>query len=109
MQSSPRRLAVAWRALGTINRTSVPIHVDLDGECLYGYATLGQKIVWMRENPLVCLEVDELTAHGQWASVVVFGRYEELPPTPEFEGSRDRLPSVSFRGTPCGGSPPRCR
>ena len=66
----------------------VPIHVDLDGECLYGFATLGQKIEWMRQNPLVCLEVDELTTHGQWASVVVFGHYEELPHTPEYEGSR---------------------
>ena len=66
----------------------VPIHVDLDGEFLYGYATLGQKIEWMRQNPLVCLEFDELTTHGQWASVVVFGHYEELPPTPEHESSR---------------------
>ena len=66
----------------------VPIHVDLEGDCLYGYATLGQKIEWMRQNPLVCLEIDELITHGQWASVVVFGRYEELPPAPEYEGSR---------------------
>jgi uncharacterized protein len=66
----------------------VPIHVDLDGEFLYSYATLGQKIEWMRQNPLVCLEFDELTTHGQWASVVVYGRYEELPPTPEYESSR---------------------
>ena len=66
----------------------VPTHVDLDGEFLYGYATLGQKIEWMRQNPLVCLEIDELITHGQWASVVVFGHYEELPHTPEYEGSR---------------------
>ena len=66
----------------------VPIHVDLEGEFLYGYATLGQKIEWMRQNPLVCLEIDELTTHGQWASVVVFGHYEELTHTPDYEGSR---------------------
>jgi uncharacterized protein len=66
----------------------VPIHVDLAGECLYGYATLGQKIEWMRQNPLVCLEIDELISHGQWASVVVFGHYEELPDIPEHEGAR---------------------
>jgi uncharacterized protein len=66
----------------------VPIHVDLDGECLYGYATLGMKIEWMRQNPLVCVEMDELTTHGQWTSVVVFGQYEELPDTPHHEGSR---------------------
>ena len=67
----------------------VPVHVDLDGECLYGFATLGQKIQWMRQNPLVCLEINELTTEGQWESVVVFGRYEELPHTPEFERARD--------------------
>ena len=66
----------------------VPIRVDLDGEFLYGYATLGQKIEWMRQNPLVCLESDELVSHGQWASVVVFGQYEELPNTPEYAGTR---------------------
>ena len=66
----------------------VPIHVDLDGDFLYGYATLGQKIEWMRQNPLVCLEIDELMTHGEWASVVVFGRYEELPNLPEYEHSR---------------------
>jgi uncharacterized protein len=67
----------------------VPVHVDLDDDFLYGFATLGQKIEWMRENPLVCLEIDELTSFGKWASVVVFGRYEELPDASEYEGSRN--------------------
>jgi len=66
----------------------VPIHVDLEGEFLYGFATLGQKIEWMRLNPLVCLEIDELMTDGQWISVVVFGHYEELPHTPEYDGPR---------------------
>jgi uncharacterized protein len=66
----------------------VPTRVDLEGEFLYGYATLGQKIEWMRQNPLVCLEVDELTAHGDWVSVIVIGRYEELPHIPAYEDSR---------------------
>ena len=48
----------------------VPMHVDLDGEFLYGFATLGQKIEWMRLNPLVCLEIDELISDWQWASVI---------------------------------------
>ena len=66
----------------------VPIHIDLEGDFLYGYATLGQKIEWMRQNPLVCLESDELISHRQWASVIVSGRYEELPNTPEYAGER---------------------
>ena len=66
----------------------IPIHVDLEGEYLYCYATLGQKIEWMRQNPLVCVEVDEVRTHGQWASLVVFGHYEELPNTPAYDGPR---------------------
>ena len=66
----------------------VPIHVDLEGDYLYGFATPGQKIEWMRENPLVCLETEELNTDRQWASVVVFGHYEELPNTPEYVGLR---------------------
>lgn len=42
----------------------------------------------MRSNPLVCFEVDDFRNHNQWSSVIVFGRYEELPDTPEFEAAR---------------------
>ena len=64
----------------------VPIHVDLEGDYLYGFAMPGQKIEWMRENPLVCLENEEFTNDRQWASVVVFGHYEELPNTARIRG-----------------------
>ena len=62
----------------------VPVYLTYDvlpgGEpCLYGFTTAGQKVEWMRANPLVCVEVDEVTAHDQWVSVIAFGRYEELP------------------------------
>lgn len=67
----------------------VPIHVDFDGDYFYGYATLGMKIDWMRENPRVCLEMDDLTHEGQWLSVIVFGHYEELSQLPKHEGARD--------------------
>jgi nitroimidazol reductase NimA-like FMN-containing flavoprotein (pyridoxamine 5'-phosphate oxidase superfamily) len=66
----------------------VPIHVDLDQEFLYSFATEGLKIDWMRQNPLVCLEIDELSPRTHWASVVVFGCYEELPQLPEYEDQR---------------------
>ena len=85
----------------------VPVHVDLDHEFLYGFATQGQKIDWMRHNPLVCLEMDEFSP-GQWASVVVFGRYEELLHQPEYQDSR-RLALNSLRDIPCGGSLPPFR
>jgi uncharacterized protein len=42
----------------------------------------------MRSNPLVCLEIDERTSHYHWMSIVVFGRYEEMPDTLEYEYAR---------------------
>jgi nitroimidazol reductase NimA-like FMN-containing flavoprotein (pyridoxamine 5'-phosphate oxidase superfamily) len=66
----------------------VPIYFSYDRTHLYGLTTLGQKIEWMRSNPLVCVEIDERTNHFQWTSVVVFGRYEELKDTPEDEAAR---------------------
>jgi nitroimidazol reductase NimA-like FMN-containing flavoprotein (pyridoxamine 5'-phosphate oxidase superfamily) len=62
--------------------------VHLPGRHLYGFTTLGQKIEWMRANPLVCVETDEVKSFDRWMSIVVFGRYEELPDTPEFEPAR---------------------
>lgn len=66
----------------------VPTHVDFHRGYLYGFATEGRKIELMRGNPLVCLEVDELLSQSRWASVLVFGHYEELPPVPEYEDLR---------------------
>ncbi len=37
----------------------LPIYFSYDGKHLYRFGTLGQKIEWMRCNPLVCLEIDE--------------------------------------------------
>ena len=68
----------------------LPIYFSYCGKHLYGFSALGQKIEWMRSNPLVCLEIDEQTSHHQWMSVVVSGRYEELPDTPEFGSERVR-------------------
>ncbi|MDR3632865.1 MAG: pyridoxamine 5'-phosphate oxidase family protein [Isosphaeraceae bacterium] len=71
----------------------VPVYLaydvqPVDKPCLYGFTTPGQKVQWMRANPLVCIEVDDVTAHDQWVSVIAFGRYEELPDIPENNGQR---------------------
>jgi len=42
----------------------------------------------MRANPLVCVEADEVVSLNRWVSVIVFGRYEELPDTPEWHNTR---------------------
>lgn len=67
----------------------LPLNLAYDGNSyLYGFTTLGQKVEWMRSNPLVCFEIDEVESHNHWWSVIVFGRYEELPDQPEFENAR---------------------
>jgi hypothetical protein len=66
----------------------VPIYFASHDDCLYGFSTLGQKIEWMRANPLVCVEADEVVSPEEWVSVIVFGRYEELPDTPEWRSAR---------------------
>jgi uncharacterized protein len=66
----------------------VPINFAFDGNHLYGFTTLGQKVEWMRSNPLVCLELDEVISNDQWVSIVIFGRYEELPDTPDYQYAR---------------------
>jgi nitroimidazol reductase NimA-like FMN-containing flavoprotein (pyridoxamine 5'-phosphate oxidase superfamily) len=55
---------------------------------------MGQKIEWMRSNPLVCVEVDEVRSHIDWASVVVRGRYEECPDTPSYSKQRQKAQSM---------------
>jgi nitroimidazol reductase NimA-like FMN-containing flavoprotein (pyridoxamine 5'-phosphate oxidase superfamily) len=60
--------------------------------CLYGFTTLGQKVTWMRTNPLVSVEVDKVTASDQWMSIIVIGRYEELPENPADSGLQGRAP-----------------
>jgi nitroimidazol reductase NimA-like FMN-containing flavoprotein (pyridoxamine 5'-phosphate oxidase superfamily) len=66
----------------------VPFYFTYHNDSLYSFATVGQKIAWMRTNPMVCVEADEVVSPEEWVSVIVFGRYEELPDTPEYETER---------------------
>ena len=66
----------------------VPIYFVYEPDYIYVLSTFGQKTEWMRRNPNVCLEVDEITNQSQWMSVIAKGRYEELP-EPQFTSERD--------------------
>jgi hypothetical protein len=66
----------------------VPFYFAYDNNYLYSLSTVGQKIEWMRANPLVCVEASEVVSPQQWVSVIVFGRYEELTDTPEWQRTR---------------------
>lgn len=67
----------------------VPFNFVYDrGEYLYAFSTLGQKILWMRKNPLVCIEIEDVNEQDDWTTIVIFGRFEELPDEPEFQTQR---------------------
>ncbi len=51
---------------------------------IYSFATVGKRMEWMRVNPRVCIEIEKIVDRREWQTVVAFGRYEELPNTPEF-------------------------
>jgi nitroimidazol reductase NimA-like FMN-containing flavoprotein (pyridoxamine 5'-phosphate oxidase superfamily) len=56
----------------------VPVCFAYQPEYLYVFSTLGQKIKWMRQNPKVCFQTDDIENRLDWASVIVNGTYLEL-------------------------------
>jgi uncharacterized protein len=66
----------------------VPFYFAYHEDSVYSFTTVGQKVDWMRTNPLVCVQADEVNSPQDWVSVIVFGRYEELPDTPEYKHQR---------------------
>ena len=65
----------------------VPICFAYETDYIYVFSTLGKKIKWMRVNPKVCIQIDELTNQFQWVSVIANGTYQELP-EPQYEVER---------------------
>jgi uncharacterized protein len=72
----------------------VPIYFVYEENSLFGFSTAGQKIEWMRGNPLVCIEADEVFSQDNWSSVLVIGRYEEMPDTPKYAKLRAHAHSL---------------
>jgi uncharacterized protein len=70
----------------------VPIHFSFDSDrnCVYAFSTIGQKILWMRDNPRVCLEVEEIRDRDHWMTVLAIGRYEEIQQNPDEAEARRR-------------------
>ena len=56
----------------------VPVAFSYEPDCIYIFSTFGKKIEWMRKNPKVCLQADEIGNRSNWTSVVVTGTYLEL-------------------------------
>jgi nitroimidazol reductase NimA-like FMN-containing flavoprotein (pyridoxamine 5'-phosphate oxidase superfamily) len=56
----------------------IPVGIACEPGYIYVFSTFGKKIEWMRANPKVCVQVDEIKGQSDWASVIVNGEYQEL-------------------------------
>ena len=56
----------------------VPMNYAYDGKELYFFTTEGMKTQFIRSNPQVCLQVEEVVDSTNWRSVMVIGRAVEL-------------------------------
>lgn len=72
----------------------VPIHYAFADHNLYSFSMPGQKIDWMRQNPKVCVQVDDLASARDWKSVIVYGVFEELADRIGTKIERDRAWSL---------------
>jgi uncharacterized protein len=77
----------------------VPVSLYLDPEhnVIFGFSTVGRKVRWMRANPRVCVEVEEIVSRTDWTTVVAFGRYEEITRGPESAPLRERAAGLFGR------------
>jgi nitroimidazol reductase NimA-like FMN-containing flavoprotein (pyridoxamine 5'-phosphate oxidase superfamily) len=66
----------------------VPIYYALDDNCLYSFSIPGKKIEWLRDNPHACILVELFRNERNWRSVVMSGRYQELPDTAQWHQER---------------------
>jgi nitroimidazol reductase NimA-like FMN-containing flavoprotein (pyridoxamine 5'-phosphate oxidase superfamily) len=71
----------------------VPISFAFEpaSNALFGFSSVGRKIEWMRTNPKVCLEVEDITDRFHWQTVIVLGRYEEISDAPERAAEREQM------------------
>jgi nitroimidazol reductase NimA-like FMN-containing flavoprotein (pyridoxamine 5'-phosphate oxidase superfamily) len=58
----------------------VPLIYAYEAGAVVAVTTEGRKTAMLRENPRVCVEVDEYDTDGKgsWRSVIAYGSYEEL-------------------------------
>jgi nitroimidazol reductase NimA-like FMN-containing flavoprotein (pyridoxamine 5'-phosphate oxidase superfamily) len=80
----------------------VPLIYAYENDALVAVTTEGRKIAMLRENPRVCVEVDEYDADGRgsWRSVIAYGTYEELAGAavePALELLRERFARAAGR------------
>ena len=77
----------------------VPLNYAYDGKEFYFFTTEGMKTQFIRANPQVCLQVEEVTDSTHWRSVMVIGKAEQITRNEEMQQAMklitDRNPSLT--------------
>jgi nitroimidazol reductase NimA-like FMN-containing flavoprotein (pyridoxamine 5'-phosphate oxidase superfamily) len=69
----------------------VPVNYVYDGMNLYAHSAHGMKIDMMRKNPDVCFQADAITDLQNWASVICWGKFEEIIDMTEREHAMQKI------------------
>ena len=78
----------------------MPIHYVYDKLKIYIYTTDGKKTDIIRDNPQVCLQVEEVIDNGDWRSVIVNGEAKQVTDREEREKAVKLIRSVNPTLTP---------
>jgi nitroimidazol reductase NimA-like FMN-containing flavoprotein (pyridoxamine 5'-phosphate oxidase superfamily) len=65
----------------------VPVYISYEANHVYVFSTHGKKVEWLRANPRVCVQADEIAGRTEWVSVIANGEYQELS-EPRFSAER---------------------
>ena len=65
----------------------VPIYYVCEGHDIFMYTTAGLKSEIIRDNPQICLQVEEILETGAWRSVIVTGTAQEISDRTEREAA----------------------
>ena len=68
-----------------------PMHYAYDGKELYFLTTEGMKTQFLKGNPQVCLQVEQVTDSSHWRSVMVIGHAERLTELKETERAMQQI------------------
>lgn len=78
----------------------VPLNYIFDDHSVLSHSLPGRKLTAMRENPRVCVQVDDIKDLCSWKSVIAYGRYEEITEPVERERALTHLLSSFPKLTP---------
>lgn len=78
----------------------VPLNYIFDDQSVLSHSLPGRKLTAMRENPRVCVQVDDIKDPCSWKSVIAYGRYEEITERVERARSLNHLLSLFPKLTP---------